>query len=389
MNQNGGPFGVALGAALILSGVAPASAQNSDGYWSAGSSGSWANSANWESGTIADGTDNTAYFGITLEPAIPASATFTLDGARTIGNLQFIRPSGPVNWVLTAGSGGPLTLDATFDYPGITVNLANQQVTISVELAGVAGLEKLGAGNLILTATNTYSGGTILSGGTLWVNGAITDPGVLTNLSGTLGGTGMISGPVVVQTGGILAPGSSGIGTLTIDNSLMLQTGSKTLVKLNASTLAHDAVQGLSNVTYGGTLVVSNLAGSPALGQSFQIFSAGTGSGNFSSTTPNPGPFLRWRFDPGSGVLSVISSTWPPWIADATLSATNFVLQVTNGVPGATNYVLSSTNLVLPLASWSRVKTNIVGAGGSYLFTNAINANLPQRYFRVLVLPLP
>jgi hypothetical protein len=52
----------------------------------------------------------------------------------------------------------------------------------------------------------------------------------------------MISGPVVVQTGGILAPGNSGIGTLTINDSLTLQTGSKTLMEVNASSLTHDAV---------------------------------------------------------------------------------------------------------------------------------------------------
>jgi hypothetical protein len=135
--------------------------------------------------------------------------------------------------------------------------------------------------------------------------------------------------------------------------------------------------------------VVSNLAGSLTLGQSFQIFSAGSSSGNFSSITPNPGAFLRWRFDPGSGVLSVVSSTWPPVITNMTLSGTNFILQVTNGTSGATNYILSSTNLAMPLANWARMKTNTVGASGAYMFTNAVNPNLPQRFFRVSVLPLP
>ena len=97
--------------------AAYARAQDSDGYWSKNGGGSWANAANWDSGVIADGEDNTAYFGLSIEPTIPASATFTLDSARTIGNLFFTAQSGPDNWTFNTGSGGPLTLDATFDFP--------------------------------------------------------------------------------------------------------------------------------------------------------------------------------------------------------------------------------------------------------------------------------
>ena len=50
-----------------------------DGYWVTPGSGSWANANNWDSNVIADGADNTAYFGITLFADIPASATFSLD----------------------------------------------------------------------------------------------------------------------------------------------------------------------------------------------------------------------------------------------------------------------------------------------------------------------
>ena len=361
-------------------------AQDSDGYWSHAGGGGWANANNWDSGTIADGEDNTAYFGLTpLEPRIPASATFTLDGARSIGNLEFLAQTGPDTWFLNTGTGGPLTLDATFDFPGITVSFASQQVALNLVLAGIAGLEKLGTGTLVLTATNTYSGGTVVSAGTLLVNGQITDTGGVTVASGTLGGTGMISGPVTVQSGGVLSPGNP-LGTLTISNSLTLQPGSATAIQVNASTLAHDTVKGLSAASYGGTLTVSNLAGTPALGQSFPVFNAASSSGDFSSLAPQLSGGLRWRFNPASGVLSVVSTNLQLKFASVTLlGKTNVILLATNGVPGGTNYVLTSTNLTMLRTNWARLATNVFDVSGNLNFTNAVNANTPEQFFLISV----
>lgn len=384
VNQNARLLHLALFSGLVLSGL-NVLAQDGDGFWKKGGSGSWASSSSWDlvNGVIADGTDNTAYFGTSLEPAISANATFTLDGARSIGNIVFTGTSGPDNWTLSTGSGGPLTLDNDIDYPGITVFLANQQVTVSLVLAGIAGMEKLDAGTLIFTATNTYTGGTIISGGTLLVNGILTEPDTLTNLSGTLGGTGLITGPVVVSAGAMLAPGNASIGTLTISNSLTLLPGSKTLMDLKASTSTSATIQGLSTISYGGTLIVSNLAGTPVLGQNFPLFNgANTVAGNFNSLTPQlAGGGLRWRFNPATGILSVVSTGSPPQLASVTRINMNVVLQFTNGAPAVTNYILVSTNLALPISGWTRLATNIFDPSGRLFFTNIINpANLRQFY---------
>jgi autotransporter-associated beta strand protein len=357
------------------------SAMADDGYWIAGN-GSWTTANNWDSGTIADGTDNTAYFGLLAN--IPANLTVTLDGARTIGYLYFTDPTGADNVFLNAGNGGRLTLDATFGPPSITVATANEHIAINAVLAGDAGLEILGAGSLLLNATNTYTGGTLVSAGLLYINGQIgTD--VVTVASGTLlGGTGIISGPVTVQSGGTLAPGNSAPGTLTISNSLTLQPASKTLMEVNASTSGHAAVQGLSSVSYSGTLTVSNLAGAPALGQSFSLFSAANASGNFSSLTPQLTGGLRWRFNPPSGMLSVVSTNLQPKFASITLMGkTNLVMLVTNGVPGATNYMLASTNLILPRTSWTRLATNVFDVSGNLAFTNGINPIMSRRFYLI------
>ncbi|MSU60051.1 MAG: hypothetical protein EXS35_18090 [Pedosphaera sp.] len=175
---------VALGALLLFA----ATARGDDGFWTTAGGGSWGNGANWDSGTIADGTDNTAFFGTLVNN--PANTTVTLDGARTIGNLLFTDQSGADNWILNPGTGGTLTLDNTFEAPNITVALAAQLVTMNAVLAGTNGLEKLGAGTLQLTATNTFTGEAVVSAGTLRVNGRIGGDGV-TVAGGSLGGTGV------------------------------------------------------------------------------------------------------------------------------------------------------------------------------------------------------
>src|ERR1051326_5771579 len=141
-----------------------------DGYWTKAGGGSWSNPSNRDpSNGIADGTDSTAYFGTFA--SIPSSATFTLDGARTIGHILFTPQNGPDTWSLNTGSAGPLAMDATFEAPSITVALASEVVTIGAVIAGTAGLEKLGDGTLVLAAANTYTGQTIVSAGTLRLTG--------------------------------------------------------------------------------------------------------------------------------------------------------------------------------------------------------------------------
>src|SRR5580704_17849284 len=122
---------------FAAAGLASARAQNSDGYWSAGMGGSWASSGNWDGGIIADGTDNTAFFGLSLEPPINSTtAVFTLNGARTIGNINLYGPTPAANLSLNTGTGGPLTLNTTFDLPSVYVTPASLQLTINAVVTG-------------------------------------------------------------------------------------------------------------------------------------------------------------------------------------------------------------------------------------------------------------
>jgi autotransporter-associated beta strand protein len=358
-----------------------------DGFWATAGGGSWASPGNWDEGVIAEGADNTAYFGVTAFANIPADATFTLDGPRTIGHLFFTDIDGPDHWQLNPGTGGLLTLSAAFDTPSIAVSRSDQQITFNVVLAGTNGLEKLLNGTLVLNETNAYSGTTTIRAGTLRVNGRI-GPDAVVVAGGTLGGTGTITGPVTVQPGGTLAPGES-IGPLNLGNALVLQPGSTTLVEVNAATSGHDLVQGVTSVSYGGTLVVSNLAGTPVLGQSFQLFSAASASGNFASLTPPLAGGLRWKFEPLSGTLSVVSSASQPVITHVAIVGGNVVFLVTNGLPGGTSHLMGSTNLALPMADWTRLATNKFDVSGNCFFTNAASLAAPPQFYRISATAVP
>jgi hypothetical protein len=78
---------------------------------------------------------------------------------------------------------------------------------------------------------------------------------------------------------------------------------------LNAAAGTNDRVAGVTSLTYGGTLAVTNLGGTLNPGSSFTLFSAAVATGDFLSSTGSFGGGLGWTFNPTNGVLSVISTT--------------------------------------------------------------------------------
>jgi autotransporter-associated beta strand protein len=196
---------------------------------------------------------------------------------------------------------------------------------MSGPINGFGGLIKTGAGLLQLNAYNTYNGPTIVRSGILLVNGQ-TDVGAVTVSNGTLGGSGLMLGAVTVENGGVLAPGNP-IGALTILNALTLQVGSTTRVEVNKTDGTNDLVNGLTSITYGGNLVVTNLAGALTTNDVFKLFDAGGYSGAFASVTPAPGPRLAWDTNTlaNDGILRITVATGP------NPSPTNITFSVASG----------------------------------------------------------
>jgi autotransporter-associated beta strand protein len=209
-------------------------------------------------GTYTFSGNNTFNGGITI-----AASTNNLNiGSATAlgtGALQISTAAGSNNQTISNTSGGALTLnndltfaraqttqnanftgsDTTFTGTVKLLNAANATTTLTVSntltLSGNVnhgaftngGLTKAGAGTLILSNSNSYTGLTTVSAGTLLVNNATGSglgSGNATVNGGTLGGTGGFTGTVTVNTGGTLAPGAS-IESLA-SGAVTLNTGS-------------------------------------------------------------------------------------------------------------------------------------------------------------------
>ena len=315
---------------------------------------------------------------------INLSGTNTLTGAITVqtgGNQYNLESAAGLlviasNYSQVAGTGARfLNLQGAGDafWTG-AINDGTANVTVT----------KRGTGTWTLAGTNTYSGTTTVSNGTLLVTGGLGTNSV-TVVGGTLGGTGLIEGPVSITSAGTLAPGVS-LGTLTISNSLVL--AGVVSMKVNQALGTSDEVVGLTSVTYGGTLVVTNLAGTLTAADSFKLFSAATYAGVFASVTPPPGAGLAWDTNTlaSDGVLRLKSSVVPkPVITSVGLVGGSLVFQGTNGTPGSTYSVLASTNIVAPLTNWVLSSSGTFRADGSFNCTNAVNSAVPHDFFLLRV----
>ena len=230
---------------------------------------------------------------------------------RLVSDNTYTGPTTISSGVLMIGQGNPgepgSLVSSVVNNSGSLIFNRVENLTYAGAINGVGTVEKQAAGTLMLTGSNTYTGTTTVSGGTLLVNGVIGASSVAVT-NGTLGGNGVISGPVVIQSAGRLAPGAS-IGTLTISNSLTL--ASDAVMELNAATGTNDLVRGLTSVTYGGTLTLSNLSGTITPANGFKLFSAGSYSGSFAALSPaTPGAGLAWNTNTlaTDGTLRVVST---------------------------------------------------------------------------------
>jgi len=159
------------------------------------------------------------------------------------------------------------------------------KLTLTQLVSGIGGLVKDKAGILVLTTDNSYGtggSGTVVNAGTLLANnttGSATGAGSVTVKSGaTLGGLGTIIGAVVVESGGILAPGAS-IEPLSIKSSVTLD--GNLLIDVS------DASVDLLSITGGLTLGTSSalhLASGTLTAPSYVIanYNAGALTGTFS-----------------------------------------------------------------------------------------------------------
>ena len=239
--------------------------------------------------------------------------------------------------------------------------------------AGGTGLIKYGSGTWTLGGAYTYTDFTTVSNGTLLVTGDVVYSTVRVR-GGTLGGTGNFYQPVTVNSGGTLAPGVDGIGTLNVASDLTL-SGTCSL-QLDGTSVTGDQVTVSGTLNQGGTLNVT-LTGAVSVGNSFTLFTAGTFAGQFAATNlPTLTGGLAWdTSNLGSGILAVVVSSGPPTLnVIQTGSSLNFSWTGTYKLQSQTNALNIGLN-----SNWGDYP-----GGGSSPVNVTIDPTAPSVFFRLV-----
>ncbi len=250
--------------------------------------------------------------------------------------------------------------------------------------SGTTAILKQGTGKLTLTGASIHSGPTIVESGILQVDGSFSSSPVTLN-GGTLSGNGTFAAGVTVNSGATLSPGAS-IGQMTINNSLALTFGSTNIMELNKQLGTNDSIVGLSSVTYGGTLIVVNLAGTLAANDTFKLFDAASYAGAFDAIILPPlTGLLSWNTNNLAidGTISVSSGL--PQITSMSLSGSTLSFGGRGGQALHDYHVLASTNVLAPFSAWTPIITNQFDGSGNFSFTDTIVSGRPQRFYAIRV----
>jgi autotransporter-associated beta strand protein len=242
---------IAITIAVIFSATS-ASIFATDGSWNVNASGDWSLATNWLSSNIADGAGATGNFLFD----ITTGRTITIDGAvasRTLGIMNIGDANATNNYTIGTSGGGTLTFDNggstaqlntvstsannTISAPVVLTssldvsNASANTTTISGAISGAGSLSNL-SGNLALTAINSYSGSTTISGGRITVDG-----------DATLG---------------------DGTGTLFLSGGTLTATASRTsdVIANNISLTANSAISSTSTAASANFVFTGTLSGS-------------------------------------------------------------------------------------------------------------------------------
>jgi len=275
----------------------------------------WANGA----GTLAI-SDNAGSASDSASTVVTGGGVLSVSdfSSSTLGTGGFFVPNGTLQYTGASTSTtrvGPYFLQNTAT--GVQVTQANATLTLPNDIGQFAGggLVKSGPGTLALTsATETYTGATVVNAGTLIVSGSLTGSSSVTvnaggafeldgsyangttdNGAGTLQGNGKTG--AITMNGGTINPGltvanaSSTPGTLTAAGAVSLSSTTTFSIRLGLVSGAsgdNDQLAEASSLTLNNTplhLTLGSFMNNPAkIGNSYIIVSGGAGSSTGSGT---------------------------------------------------------------------------------------------------------
>lgn len=242
--------------------------------------------------------------GLTVNTSGGFASLLTLNSAQTVGSL-----SG------TASGAGTATINLAAAAATLTVNQSANTSYAGI-ISGSGGLTKQGAGTLILTGANTFTGAIAISGGTLRVNGAgvIADSvNAVTVASGAaLGGTGTINRAITIASGAYLTPGAS-IGKLTVaTNRTTTIGGNSNLVFEYNSDLPGIPVAGVDNDFMSGALATLDLSGLDTGANKWNVFLSP--STYTPVNTPVPQVFTAFTYASITNPTGIVAGDLTPFI---------------------------------------------------------------------------
>jgi autotransporter-associated beta strand protein len=266
------------------------------------------------------------------------------------------------------------------------------------------GLTKAGTGTLTLTNASTYTGATVISGGKLALSGsgAIGGSSSITVNSGTtfdvsgvsgytlgaaqvLQGSGTVNGAVTAN--GTIAPGTSAIGTLTLNNAPTLNGTVLLKINRNGGSFQNDQIRLVSGtLTGGGTLTVNNIGAALQAGDTFQIFSAPGYGGSFAATNlPALGNNLYWTNTVGSnGRIAVANAiSLVPTNILWNISGTNLVLSWPADHTGW-RLLIQTNNLSLGVSMNTNDWTAVTNTAATNTFTVPLDSTVPTEFYRLV-----
>jgi len=347
-------------------------------------------------GTVNDTTKYTSIGSVTLNNG--ATLTQSPSSVNSYQGYQFrgsITVGGSSPSTISTGNGADNHLDTNtvFNVADVTGD-SGADLTVSTGLRNTSpdfgqvpsSLIKSGTGTMLLTASNTYTGNTIISAGTLALSGSISNSPNIIVSSGATFDISALSPAFVLMPNQTLSNNTS---TAILNGSADASAG-KISLTYASGTPSFNIPSGTLTLASGTTFKVNNTGAALAAG-SYKIISK-AGSGSVGGTAPSSvtvsgggivaGGTASLSISNNELYLVVSGASSPFKFTGISINGTTLTLSGTNG-PDNGNYVLlESTNVALPLTNWIPVLTNTFdGSGNLNLSTNIVNPNNSQQFY--------